>query len=116
MENVKEDRVVMQTSSKLQGIDRKEAQRRLMLYGTLQNPLRLDAFLLISENPGIAFNEIAKRFKEDKALVAYHLGVLKTAGLVSFTYDRKGKTSYSSYALTDAGKRILTELAAAAAK
>ncbi len=93
-------------------IDRKEAERKLMLYGALQKPIRLDAFLLISENPGIAFNEIAKRFKErDKALVAYHLGVLKVVGLVSFTYDRKGKASYSSYNLTDLGRKILYELA-----
>jgi len=97
-------------SSKLQGISRKEAQRKLMLYGALQNRIRLDAFLLIAENPGIAFNDIAKRFKEDKALVAYHLGVLKAVKLVSFTYDRKGKASYSSYNLTDLGKKVLDEL------
>ena len=99
-------------SSKLQGISRKEAQRKLMLYGALQNRIRLDAFLLIAENPGIAFNDIAKTFKEDKALVAYHLGVLKAVKLVSFAYDRKGKASYSSYNLTDPGKKVLDELAA----
>ena len=103
----------MQTSrSKLQGVDRKEALQRLMLYGALQNPLRLEAFLLISENPGMAFNDIAKRFKEDKALVAYHLGVLKTAGLVSFTYERKGKTT-SRYDLTERGKEMFRELSEA---
>ncbi len=97
--------------SKLQGINRQEAQRKLMLYGALNNPIRLDAFLLISENPGMAFNDIAKKFKEDKALVAYHLGVLKTVGLVNFAYERKGRTSYSSYTLTDLAKKVLDELA-----
>ena len=102
----------MRTRSKLQRIDRKEAQRRLMVYGALHNPLRLEAFLLMSENPGMAFNDIAKRFKEDKALVAYHLGVLKTSGLVSFTYERKGKTT-SRYDLTERGKEMFRELSEA---
>ncbi len=97
--------------SKLHGINRKEAQRKLMLYGALNNPIRLDAFFLISENPGIAFKDIAKKFKENKALIAYHLGVLKSAGLVSFTYERRGKASYSSYNLTDVGRNMLAELA-----
>ena len=37
---------------------------------------------------------------------------MKAVKLVNFTYDRKGKASYSSYNLTDMGKKVLDELAA----
>lgn len=85
-----------------------------MRYGALQNSMRLEAFLLISEKPGVPFSEIAKKFKEDKALVAYHLGVLKAVGLVNFTYERKGRNT-SKYDLTDIGRKTARELAEAVA-
>ena len=43
-------------------------------------------------------------------LVAYHLGVLKSADLVGFTYERKGRTSYSKYNLTELGRHMFEEL------
>ncbi|HVC27801.1 MAG TPA: winged helix-turn-helix domain-containing protein [Nitrososphaerales archaeon] len=100
------------TSTKLQEIDIEEARRKLMAYEGLDNITRLRAFFVIRDNPGITFNEIAKAVKAGRALVAYHLGVLKVGGLVTFTYARKGKAT-SSYNLTESGKKVAKELAAA---
>jgi DNA-binding transcriptional ArsR family regulator len=99
-------------STKLQELDVEEARRKLMIYEALNNPVRLKAFFVIRDNPGITFNEIAKTVKAKRALVAYHLGILKVGGLVSLTYERKGKAS-SSYYLTDQGKKVAKELAQA---
>jgi predicted transcriptional regulator len=81
-----------------------------MLYSALDTSVRLKAFLLIRDNPGIMFNEIVKEVKAKKALVAYHLGILKATDLVTFTYERRGQAT-SSYNLTDLGKKIARELA-----
>jgi len=102
----------MTTIVKLQGNDLKEARRKLMIYGALDTPVPLKAFFLIRDNPGISFKEIANQVKAKKALVAYHLAVLKASGLVTFTYERKGRST-SSYYLTDLGKKTAKELAEA---
>ena len=104
--------VGMASITKLQEIDLAEARRKLMIYSALDTPVRLNAFFLIRDNPGITFNEIAREVKAKKALVAYHLGILKATDLVTFTYERKGQTT-SSYNLTDLGKKVAKELAAA---
>lgn len=95
--------------TELKGPELQEAYEKLRVYGVLNNPVRLEAFFLISDNPGIKFNEIAKKIKVRKNLVAYHLGILKAAGLVTFKYERLGKAT-SSYWLTDLGKRTMGEL------
>ncbi len=102
----------MTSLTKLQEIDIAEARRKLMIYSALDTPVRLKAFFLIRDNPGITFNEIVKAVKAKKALVAYHLGILKATDLVTFAYERKGQTT-SSYNLTELGKKVAKELAAA---
>jgi predicted ArsR family transcriptional regulator len=47
--------------------------------------------------------------KVEKGHLAYHLAILKAGGLVSFTYERKGRTS-SRYSLTARGKEMYEEL------
>lgn len=93
----------------LEGPELKQAYEKLRVYSVLDNPVRLKAFFLISDNPGIKFNDVVKSVKVRKSLVAYHLGLLKAAGLVTFKYERKGKAT-SSYWLTDLGKRTMGEL------
>ncbi len=95
--------------AKLQDLDLKEARRKLMIYGALDTPVPLKAFFLIRDNPGITFKETVKGVKAKKALVAYHLAILKATGLVTFIYERKGKST-SSYYLTDLGKKTVKEL------
>lgn len=95
--------------AKLQDLDLKEARRKLMIYGALDTRVPLEAFFLIRDNPGITFTEILKQVKAKKALVAYHLAVLKATGLVTFMYERKGRSS-SSYYLTELGKKVDREL------
>jgi DNA-binding transcriptional ArsR family regulator len=95
--------------TELKGPELQEAYEKLRVYGVLSNPIRLEAFFLISDNPGIKFNDIAKKIKARKNIVAYHLGILKAAGLVTFKYERQGKAT-SSYWLTDLGKRTMGEV------
>ena len=85
------------------------AYEKLRVYTALGNRLRLSAFFVIAKNPGLSFNQIRKKLKVEKGLLAYHLAVLKAGGLVSFTYARKGRET-SSYQLTDMGKNMYTEL------
>jgi DNA-binding transcriptional ArsR family regulator len=95
--------------TELKGPELKQAYEKLRVYSVLDNRVRLEAFFLISDNPGIKFNEIVKGVKVRKSLVAYHLGLLKAAGLVTFQYERNGKAT-SSYWLTDLGKGTMEEL------
>ena len=99
-------------ATKLQQLDLKEARRKLMIYGALDKPVPLEAFFQIRDKPGISFKEIVKAVKAKDSLVAYHLAAMKATGLVTFTYERKGKST-SSYYLTDLGKKTAKELAEA---
>ncbi len=96
--------------SKLEEPSLEEAHKKLRLYTALDHSIRLRAFFLISKKPGVSFNEIRKSLNVDKGLLAYHLGILKVGGLISFEYQRKGRQT-STYNLKDAGKDMLKELA-----
>lgn len=67
------------------------------------------ACFLIRDNPGITFKEMVKAVKAKKALVAYHLAILKATELVTFTYERKDRSS-SSYSPTELGNKVDREL------
>lgn len=70
------------------------------------NELQLKAFLIVGENPGISFNELARKLKVEKGLLAYHLGVLKSANLLSMNPQREGK-KLSHYRITEEGEKLL---------
>ena len=99
--------------TELEGPELQQADQKLLVYSALDKRERLKAFFLIRDTPGIAFSEIVKGVKAKKALMAYHLGILKASALVTFTYERKGNASYSTYNLTKLGKKVAKELAAA---
>jgi len=82
---------------------------RLRAYTALDNPIRLRAFRLIHESPGVPFNQIAKRIRIDSGLLAYHMGVLKAAGVVDVTYERDGR-QVTSYRLGPRGEELFSEL------
>jgi Mn-dependent DtxR family transcriptional regulator len=75
-----------------------------MVYGALDNRTRLLAYEIIYDQPGIAFNELARRLGVKTGLAAYHLALLKAAGLVEFRYVRRRKET-SHYRLTKFGER-----------
>ncbi|MEM2123401.1 MAG: helix-turn-helix domain-containing protein [Candidatus Bathyarchaeia archaeon] len=83
-----------------------ELRQLLRRYGALDNENRLRAFLAIYENPGISFNEIARRVGVKRELLAYHLSVLKAADLVAMNLDRRGK-AISNYQPTEEGKALM---------
>src|SRR5207247_8794449 len=69
---------------------------RLRAYTALDNPIRLRAFRLIHESPGVPFNQIARRIRIESGLLAYHMGVVKAARVVDVTYERPGRPVTSS--------------------
>src|SRR5206468_9079788 len=82
---------------------------RLRAYTALDNPIRLRAFRLMHESPGLPFHEIAKSVRIESGLLAYHMGVLKGAGLVDVAYERDGR-QVTSYRLGARGEELFSEL------
>src|SRR2546428_12949363 len=82
---------------------------RLRAYTALDNPIRLRAFRLIHESPRVPFNEIARRIRIESGLLAYHMGVLKAAGVVDVTYERDGR-QVTSFRLRARGEESFSEL------
>ena len=86
-----------------------EVARQLRAYGALDNRLRLRAYRTIHDVPEVPFNELARRLGIASGLAAYHLGVLKAAGLVDVVYARRGMAT-SRYVLTEWGERMFRDL------
>src|SRR5436309_14235286 len=86
-----------------------EVIERLKAYTALDNPIRLRAIRLIHDTPGVPINEIAKHIHLESGLLAYHLGVLKAAGVVDVAYARDGR-QVTSYRLGGIGHELYSEL------
>ena len=82
---------------------------QLRAYRALDNPIRIQAFALIQKNPNSSFSELARGLSLQSGLVAYHIGVLKAAGLVDVRYARRGMET-SEYSLTERGSEIFQQL------
>lgn len=85
-------------------------RERAMMYRVLANYERLNILITIAEhsNPGIAFNDLARETGIEKGLLAYHLGVLKSIGLIENEYQREGR-KFSRYYLTEKGLKVIKE-------
>ena len=81
----------------------------LRAYTALDNPIRLRAFRLIHDSPGLPFHQIAKAIRIESGLLAYHMGVLKAAGLVDVAYARDGR-QVTAYRLGARGDELFSEL------
>ncbi len=82
---------------------------QLMVYGALDNRTRLLAYRILYDEPDIAFNALARRLGVKTGLAAYHLALLKAAGLVEFRYVRRSKET-SHYRLTKYGEQWYLKL------
>ena len=85
-----------------------KARQKLKVYRAIDNDYRLNVLTRLRDEPDIAFNDLAKKVMIDRALLAYHVGVLKDVGLIESKYERRSKKS-SKYRLTDEGIKILKE-------
>jgi predicted transcriptional regulator len=85
------------------------ARQRLRLYRALDSEARLKALKAISEKPNTSFNEVSRKVEVERGLLAYHLGVLKAAGIISVDYQRRSKET-SKYKLTKTGEELLQEV------
>ncbi len=70
-----------------------EVLERLRAYTALDSPIRLRAFRLIHESPGVPFNEIAKRIRLDSGLLAYHMGVCRQ--VTAYRLGARGEELFS---------------------
>jgi len=86
-----------------------EARQRLRLYRALDNEVRLKALKAISDKPGMSFNEVSRKVGVERGLLAYHLGILKAAGIVSVDYQRMSRET-SKYKVTQTGGELLREV------
>ncbi len=86
-----------------------ELARELRAYGALDSPARLHAYRIIHDSPDISFSELVRELDVASGLAAYHLGVLRAAGLVEVRYVRSGMAT-SEYVLTPLGGRIFDNL------
>ncbi len=84
-------------------------RRRLKMYRALDNEHRLRIVLTLASRPGLSFNELAGELGLERGLLAYHLAVLKNAGLVELKYERRSK-KLTKYYLTEDGVKVLREL------
>lgn len=85
-----------------------KTRQKLKVYRAIDNDYRLNVLTRLRDEPDIAFNDLAKKMRIDRALLAYHVGVLKDVGLIKSKYERRSKKS-SKYRLTDEGIKILKE-------
>ncbi len=90
-------------------MDLRKVREKLMAYRALDNPHRLRAFVEIAREQGVYFNDLARKLGIERGLLAYHVGVLYSAGLVDRLLERRSKQT-SKYMLTEKGERILREL------
>ncbi|RLE67600.1 MAG: hypothetical protein DRJ34_04505 [Thermoprotei archaeon] len=90
-------------------MENNELHKLLIKYGALDNKYRLKAILLIYRNPGISFNELARKIGIQRGLLAYHLGVLKAANLININPQREGR-KLSHYYLTEEGEKLLRQI------
>jgi DNA-binding transcriptional ArsR family regulator len=89
--------------------EKDKLSRMLIIYSALDNEDRLKILFTIFNEPDIAFNDISKKTDIDKSSLAYHLGVLKRAGLVEMEYQKRGK-KLTKYRITEEGKKILEKV------
>jgi hypothetical protein len=66
----------------------------------------------IRKRPGVSFNELAKVLDIESGLLAFHVGVLKSANLVDVDYGRAGK-NLSAYTLSARGEKAYSSLLSA---
>jgi DNA-binding transcriptional ArsR family regulator len=81
----------------------------LIIYSALDNEDRLKILFTIFNEPDISFNDISKKTDIDRSALAYHLGVLKRAGLVEMECQKRGK-KLTKYRITEEGKKILKKV------
>lgn len=76
----------------------------------LSHDIRLTLLYLIFREGPIKPSEIQEYIDIPSNKLAYHLGVLKDAGLVINRYVKRSKEGYSEYSCTDDAKRYLAAL------
>ncbi len=83
----------------------KRVMEELKVLRVLEHPIRMKAYLAIRAEPRIPFGRIARKVGVESGLAAYHVGILKSAGLVDVNYARHSKET-SEYTLTKKGEEV----------
>jgi len=90
-------------------MDNKKIKEMLKILRALDNDTRLKILAVLQAEPNLSFNDIARKTGIERGALAYHLGVLKQAGLVELKYERRSK-KITQYRLTDKARDVLAKL------
>jgi len=90
-------------------MDNKKIKEMLKILRALDNDTRLKILAVLQAEPNLSFNDIARKTGIERGALAYHLGVLKRAGLVELKYERRSK-KITQYRLTDKARDVLAKL------
>ncbi len=82
---------------------------RLKAYRALEHPIRLKAYIAIHDEPDLSFNRLIRKLSISSGLAAYHIGVLRVAGLIDVEYVRKSRET-SEYRLSETGREVYRDL------
>jgi len=90
-------------------MNNKKIKEMLKILRALDNDTRLKILAVLQAEPNLSFNDIARKTGIERGALAYHLGVLKRAGLVELKYERRSK-KITQYRLTDKARDVLAKL------
>ncbi len=82
---------------------------RLKVYRALEHLVRLKAYIAIHDEPDVSFNKLAKKLNISSGLAAYHMAVLRAAGLIDVDYVRRSRET-SEYRLSEKGKKVYKDV------
>lgn len=90
-------------------MNNKKIKEMLKILRALDNDTRLKILAVLQAEPNLSFNDIARKTGIERGALAYHLGVLKQAGLVELKYERRSK-KITQYSLTGKARDVLAKL------
>ena len=90
-------------------MNNKKIKETLKILRALDNNTRLRILAVLLAEPNLSFNDIARKTRIERGALAYHLGVLRRAGLVELKYERRSK-KITQYYLTEKAKDVLAKL------
>ena len=92
-------------------IDKEVVEHIGYYLGAINNKYRLAIMMILEKNENISFTELHKKLVENgyiltKPQLAYHLGILSSARLISNKFNRRQK-KLTQYKLTPIGRKVL---------
>ena len=82
----------------------------LMTYRALGNGTRFKVLHGVADGK-LSFNDLARKLRIERGLLAYHMAILKSAGLIENSIERKhGGRKFSLYSVTNKAVDLMQKL------